>query len=309
MSSATRDLVIPVYLNTATLVDLMATIEDGISFVETVTTSSDSSETVGKVIKAGFQVNPFGIFQLGMGGHRGSESEESSGNQRISERSHTLGSMLNRLRTILMADGTIKTIEGDDEWENLRPSDFIEARGVFVPDQMRSQIQKLNRLFQLAKLGDAAGNNQTASNQPKNKRGHGPQVSSGDPNINNIQTFLKGLEDTLNEDGVQTYVVELPSIENHKIVTPLFDKHIRDSSNTELPHGTYRVFGQVTRILDANDSIDLLRGSAFAGLSDEILGTFIDAFQQMSDSGLKFDAFSTKVEYPAIQITPIAVYP
>ena len=127
MTSVHNDLVIPVYLNSNTLVDLMATIEDGISFVETRTNSSDSSETHERGAKAGFNLNLLNLFQLGLGGQRNFENAEAAGQRSTSERLHTLGSMLNRLRKLLFADGTIKKIEDEGEWGNIQPSDFIEA--------------------------------------------------------------------------------------------------------------------------------------------------------------------------------------
>lgn len=50
---------------------------------------------------------------------------------------------------------------------------------------------------------------------------------------------------------------------------------------TELTRGEFRLFGKISRnVCEQEEAIDLLRGTAFGGVSDEITGQLLTGFTQ-----------------------------
>jgi hypothetical protein len=85
----------------------------------------------------------------------------------------------------------------------------------------------------------------------------------------------------------------------------LFNDFIRDKAGIELPFAEFKVLGKVTKKLHDEESIDLLEGTTI-GSNLEIIKKISDVFKNMG--GFDFPEIFTKVEAPAIQIIPVAIY-
>ncbi|HHT9124420.1 MAG TPA: DUF6414 family protein [Candidatus Brocadiia bacterium] len=300
-----RDLAIPLYLDTNTLLDLLASIEGGFSMVEKITTRSADSKTTELSGGTEFGIaNVFNILKINLKGSGTKTKDQQLGEEREVQRYHTYGSLLNRLRTNLMEAELVKKIVDDKAWEKVNTSEFVEVRGKFVPNPLRVSLQIINRLlgmilpfrsFDLTSEGKA--------HQPQKKAKQEIQQ------IQNMQKIFEGIIKNFEHESIYTYLVELTALPGHRTVVYLFTEYLRDRSNTELPYSEFRVLGKVVKkITEKDDSIDLLRGSALSGVSEEILSPLLDALRQVGEQGIKIPNLVTKVEAPAIQIIPIAVY-
>ena len=210
--------------------------------------------------------------------------------------------MLNRLRTNLLEADSVREVADPGSWDSVAASDFVEARGRFIPNPLRASLQTINRLIDMALMfSDISATPSGSTSQEKKNAKHATRQ------MEEMRKLFQGLMDDL-ESGIQTYVVELTELPKHKIVVSLFTQYIRDGSGIELPYGEFQVLGKVARKIKSDDSVDLLRGSAFSGLSEEILSEFLGAFQQLGQQGINVPDLVTKVEAPALQLIPIAVY-
>ena len=178
-----KDLIIPVYVDTNALLDLLASIEGGFSTVEKVTTRSTEGSGIDRNVKAEtgteFGVpNVLSLLKLNLGYSANWKKAQEGSEQRESERYHTYGSLFHRLREYLTANSLLKKLdEGGIAWADILPSDFVEIRGIFRPNPFANSLEIMDRLIGLYKLllnssmgriyelGEASGANK-ASKRP-----------------------------------------------------------------------------------------------------------------------------------------------
>ena len=295
-------LAIPIYLDTNALLDLLASSADGFSLVEKITTRTIASSSSGVTGGTEFGIaNVLNILKINLRASGGRSKASEAGEEREAERYHTYGSLLNRLRKILEEEDLIKKPSSPEEWAALKPSDFVEIRGRFIPNPLAASLRMLNQLLFLWKLAGGIG----PSNRGQQNRQQDQQQAR---QVDSLQKFFEGLMKDLGNDAVQTYVIDAMVPSGHRAVVSLFLDYLRDRSATEIPDAEFAVLGKVVRNLQANETINLLRGSGLSGLSEEVLGQLLIGFQNFRERGFQIPQVVTKVEAPALQIVPISVY-
>jgi len=298
-----HDLAIPIYLDTNALLDLLASIEGGFSVVEKITTRSNVSKATEVSGGTEFGIaNVLSLLKIDLRGLSTKTTDRQSGEERQVERYHTYGSLLNRLRANLEEAGLVRKLLDENSWDSAAASDFIEARGRFIPNPLRASLQTMNRLLDMillfSDLEFATGSNATQLKKVKQETRQ----------FLNTRKLFEGIIRDLEHESIQTYIVELTALPDHRIVVSLFTEYLRDRSSTELPYGEFRVLGKAVRNIKVGDSIDLLRGSALSGVSEEILSQLLNGIRQAGNQGINIPDLVTKVKAPAIQVIPIAVY-
>lgn len=299
-----HDLAIPIYLDTNTLLDLLASIEGGFSIVERITTRSADSKATELSGEAGFGIaNVLNLFKIDLKGSAAKTVGKQTGEERQTERYHTYGSLLNRLRSNLVESRLVKEIVDENSWNDIAASDFVEARGKFIPNPLSASLQTMNRLLGMISL--FGGLDFTIRGKSPQQKREAQQQSR---QFQDMRKFFEGVMKDLQHENIQTYVVELTTLPNYRIVISLFTEYLRDRSGTELPYGEFRVLGKVIINIKEGESVDLLRGSALSGLSEEILSPLLNGFREAGEKGIKIPDLITKIEAPAIQVIPISVY-
>lgn len=287
---------IPIYLDTNTLLDLLASIDGGFSVVEKV--SSRSSESKSTTIEGAGEFgisSVLSIFRLDLKGSAAQSKGDEGSEEHHTERYHTYGSLLNRLRSNLVEGGLLKEIEDANSWQNIEVSDFIETRGRFVPNTLSDSLQKLVSLLDLLTKVKFNQNTQTST--------------AGVPqDFQQLRDTFETIGKMTENGNFQTYVVELTKLSNSKIVMSLFSEYLRDRAGRELPYGEFKVLGKVVRKIDSGPSIDLLKGSVFSAVTDNVLAPLLDALKGAGKFGIKLPDIETKISPPILEIIPIAVY-
>lgn len=330
-----KHLGIPIYLDTKTLLDLLASMENGFSATETILTSSTDSASTKLSGKAGFGIKDvLSFFKMDLSASGEKTSEEGSNVISKGDRYHTYGSLMNRLSENLVEEDLIKTIEDEDSWKDLKESDFVELRGTFIPDTLSNSLKFLDNLLNVVPLiGNPNNINplEEVQNNNENQWVPFPGLDSLDPNnplailnmfppqvnsnpienqtnedlsFSSIKQLLKWLIDDLEREGVQTYCIECTDLPDHRAVTHLFKDYIRDNAGIELAYGEFKVIGKVVKKIE-DGHIDLLKGT-IVGSSEELQHQLLELPEEMGD--LKMPDPITKIEAPALQIIPIAVY-
>jgi transposase InsO family protein len=97
--------------DTNALLDLLAALEDGFSFVEKVSTQRQSSAGNESRVGGEFGIsNVLSLLRIGVRGDAASRRSDEESHNVESERTHTYGSLLHRLRARLEADGQVRPV-------------------------------------------------------------------------------------------------------------------------------------------------------------------------------------------------------
>ncbi|OPY26019.1 MAG: hypothetical protein A4E28_02733 [Methanocella sp. PtaU1.Bin125] len=327
-------LVIPIYLDTNILMDLLASIEDGFSMVETVKKqSANSSKTEfsgnGNIGTGLALFDLLDIIKIDLKGTASKAAHQKTEEERQAERYHTAGSLLNKLRRLISDEKIILQINNEETWNAANVSDFIETSGRFVPNPLYDSLITMKKIIEFITTSTDMESKQkeltpiyddlikrSKTNTPSKKLSQEEveklksitQELETIKNLKFIDTLLNGFITDLERSGKQTYVVELDGLTGFKGIITLHNQFNKDSVGFELPYGNFKLLGKVVRKVNEGESYNLLRGSALSGIDDSILGQLLGGFSKIREGGINIPELTTKVDSPAIQIIPIAIF-
>lgn len=309
------DLIVAPYIDRAVLLDVLASIEGGFSMVERVTaSSSDSRNRTTAVNGEAGASGVLSLLKLNLKASRSAGASTTSGETQETDRYHTFGSMLHRLRNLLGDEGLVKSYAGGGVgWDDLQPSDFVELRGVFRPNPLSQSIATVLRLLSIFRITITVPDKPQGNvSRDQKDRINAERQAAQDQlkELEQIEQLLLGVASDIEQDGSKLFIVELAGERDEKAVVRLFDEYVRDPTFAELAHGEFRLLGKLVRNLGPGDDerIDLLEGSGMAGLGDEALESLLGGFRDAGSGGLKLPDIETSLGAPALQVVPIAVY-
>jgi hypothetical protein len=306
------DLVIAVYLDTNALLDLLATIEDGFTLVERVTSGSNSDTASERSAGAEFAApGVFNFFKLGLSGKLGRSTKESASETKEAELTHTYGSLLHRLRRYLFGEGLVTAVGAESTAEF---GGFIEFQGVVRPNPFTATFRQLERMMSYVNVAMAMqGKQQGRPGENKPGRATGGQGGAAAKQIQPSQVkamgeFVQQITGDVEREGTSTILFENQTSKYRALVT-LYEEFLRDRSMGELLNREFRVLGKVARHLPAGspEKVDLIASSGIGGFPPDILTEMSKGISQMSNSG-QLSAPSTVVLPPLVEIVPIAIY-
>ena len=284
---ATGDYLVPIYVDTGALMDVLASIEGGFTSLETVTSKTETASE--SVQGAGFSLSSaLRFLKLELKGDRGSKDIGRAAEERSGERYYSPGSLLNRLRRHLRDNDLL---DQTPRWDSVRPSQFIEFRGIFRPNPLTEALGAMKRIMDLMKSWP----------QFKAKRGEVGLVET----LKMIEALLKDLEG----GGRKLFVVEPGGGAQARVVAPVLVQYLRDQTQAELSHGDFRVTAKVVRRLNSSEgeTIHLLPGTGI-GSAGALHTAIVDAIQFGRDMGMKIpDRIDIEVSAPAVVVLPIGI--
>jgi hypothetical protein len=319
-----QDLIIPVYVDTNALLDLLASIEGGFSVVEKVTTHSADTRGIDRGVKAEtgteFGIpNVLSLLKLSLGYSANWKKTQEKSQQTEAERYYTYGSLFYRLRQYLDANSLIKRFdENQTHWKSVQPSDFVEIRGILRPNPLASSLEIIDRLvgiFRMLSTGPLAPQQQQKASQGKltpeerkKLQEQKAQLQQQTKQMEEIHKFLQGVLSDLQAENMRAFVVDLGQPKQHKAVVFLYLNYLRDQTMTEISYKEYRLLGKVVRKLEADsgESVDLLLGTGMGGIGKEALEELVKSFAQLP--GMDLPEIVTEIAGPALEIVPIAIF-
>ncbi len=311
---------IPIYLDTNTLLDLLASMEDGFSTASKRITRDNQSEANEISGEGSFGIKAYSLLKLGLKGSVGKKSTDTSENEQEEERFHTYGSLMNRLIKNLYETGVVKLVNDKKSWDSVNESDFIELQGKFIPNPIVNSLMKFNSLFEMITLfGEQklippfndfnkipVPQDLSIKEANKFRRAEMKKAEDQLKGFKSIINMINGLIENSENENFQKYVIEVENLQDHKIVSYLFHEFMRDRAGAELPYGKFKIIGKVVRKIEGNEAIDLLEGTVL-GLSDEMIDSLKIPLKNMGGK-FKIPEIFTEVEAPAMQIIPIAIF-
>lgn len=305
-----NELIVPIYIDTNALLDLLATVEGGFTIVEKLSTSSKmDSRTEGSADGR----TEFGIpnvlnlvkLNLNIGVQMRRDKRQELGETREMERYHTYGSLLGRLRTYLREKNLIiDPTTNHRAWENIRVSDFIEIGGRIYPNPLIDTLSRFESLIQLVEnfppeLLPTAGTADT--NLTKKRHEMERKFASG------IKKFIQSMKSDIQPKDAALFIMEADGSIDLRVVVLLFLSYLRDSTLTEVNDRYCRLLGKVVRKVNSSDnrSISLLRGTALGTLEPAVLQEMDAAFRNL---GVRLPELITEVSAPALEVSTIALF-
>jgi hypothetical protein len=320
------DLIIPIYIDTNALLDIVASIEGGFSIVDKITShtanskSSDQSANISGGTEFGIP-NFLSLIKVNLGGAFSWNQKNENAEEHTSERYHTYGSLFQRLlhafktQRIKTHQTLFQSFDGTStSWNTIKPHTFIELQGKFLPNPLTESMGMISGLLNFMNLftNPASGGTKNPNRKPQIVQPQNALVPVDSATIQQMKQakdLIQGMLDELEQQDIRTVIVDIQSnTSQYKVVASLFTEYLRDKTLSELLYKDYKLFGKVVgKLENAASSINLLQGTSLRGIDDQSITQMLSAFS-MSGSGLNLPTAETKISGPALQIVPIAIY-
>lgn len=307
---------IPVYLDVDRVLDLLATLDDGLelSWSQTEQVSSEQSSH-GDATTDG-QAGVSGLLRIRARGSLGYKEGDVSSTSRTGDRAHTTGSLANILMTRLAELGILNQPSNADDWTTLSASSFIDVQGLLKPSPYLAWLRTVREALQMFGLfaqafpGEFADSFSTSpaptSGQSSKQGKKKPQKSSLPPEFVAFQNLIDGL--LKSTDNRPEPIVVAPAHDGAPSVVVWHDaRWLRDKSLTEIGDGTFRVFGKVSAV-HMDRPVSLLRGTPLLAFGEDMVDQLLEGFEEMSDSGMNLPTLVTSVPAPVIEVLPVAIH-
>lgn len=296
--SLKEQLIIPIYLNEKTVLDMLAIIEDGFSMVSEVSSSNQNSNTSDKKIGGGLStkaiLDKLLKIQINSSFEKGKATNEAT--QTKLEKVHTNVSLFSKFRSELINNQLLScTAETPLDISNVKTGDFIELEGELQKNPMIDLLEKFIDVF---RMSDIFSENPTLGNKKS------ASVKKNSENI--IVSQMKLFLDELTHSGTIDFILENPQ---GTLVLSTQEQYLSNDNISEIIGGKFKILGKVIKICETqNESINLLRKTSLYLLDKNSLDEFLAVFN--SDEIKQFNLPNVRFEIngPSAIVIPIAIY-
>ena len=242
-------LIIPVYLNEKTVLDMLAIIEDGFSMVSEVSSSNQYSSTTDLKLGGGLSTKAIldKLLKIQIDTNIEKEKSNNTTAETKSEKVHTNVSLLSKFRSELINDQLLScTAESDLDISKIKTGDFIELEGELQKNPMIDLMEKFIDVFRMSDIfaeKPTLGNKKATSNQK----------SSDNAVVKQMKSFL----DELTHSGTVDFILENPK---GTLVLSTQEQYLANDNISEIIGGRFKILGKVIKICKTSEeSINLLR--------------------------------------------------
>lgn len=291
-------LIIPVYLNEKTVLDMLAIIEDGFSMVSEVTSSNqDASSTTGK-LSGGVSTKAIldKLLKIQLEGSFQKDKSTTSGVDTKLEKVHTNVSLLSKFRSELI-DGNLLTCKAGDNLDisNINAGDFIEIEGELQKNPMIDIMEKFIDVFRMADIF-------TDKPQLGSKKTSSEKKAADNVTVRQMQSFLNELKHT----GTVDFILES---RGGTAVLSAQEQYLANDNISEIIGGTFKVLGKIIRVCkEDEDGINLLRKTTLNILDDTTREQFLSMFKAEELAEFNLPDVRFMIAPPAVIIIPVAIY-
>ena len=293
-SKIQNDLIIPIYINDKSVLDMLAVIEDGFSIVSQVsyteTSSTDSHK--GVQVDGGTNASLFEkLLRIDFSGSASQDKGNSQESQVTKEKIHTNVSLLSKLRKYLIDN---KQLKANKKIEEINVGDFVEFNGELQKNPLINFFEIFIKILNLSKMFPTTNN--SSANKQKN---YEKQI---DLQIKQVEGLLKEMKSTGTVDFIS-------SDESMAAVLSAQEKYLSNDNISEIIGGRFRILGKVIAVCkNKNDSNNLFRKTTLSVLPIDKINDFVTFFKNDDLKMYNFPELITEIKGPAIIVIPIAIY-
>lgn len=301
--NAVVDLVHPTYLNTAMLINFLASIDDGVSFSSDVALRYDQiRKSMGEA--AGTAGVPSLASLLGLTLSGSGKLAHERNRQETTEskfvRQHTAASLFNRLRATLEQASAIQAIAAVEDLAKVQPGALVECSGVIEKNPMDvvADLYEDARPYFLAQ-----------------KR---MDIRKGDEDLSDDQVREEAVKEiaemdemfeVVAEDVRKSKLVDLPmTLAGGKIkaVLAASREYFTEEVEASILGGQFKVLGKVTRAEVAEgQKLTTVRRGVIGLIGEERLELLMNS---MANTDIELTIPEATVKSPWVQIVPLAIY-
>lgn len=291
-------LIIPVYLNEKTVLDMLAIIEDGFSMVSEVTSSNqDASSSTGK-LSGGISTKAIldKLLKIQLEGSFQKDKSTTSEVDTKLEKVHTNVFLLSKFRSELI-DGNLLTCKAGDNLDisNIKAGDFIEIEGELQKNPMIDIMEKFIDVFRMADIF-------TDKPQLGSKKVSSEKKNTDNITVRQMQSFLNELKHT----GTVDFILESSA---GTAVLSAQEQYLANDNISELIGGTFKVLGKIIRVCkEDEDGINLLRKTTLNILDNTTREQFLSMFKAEELAKFNLPDVRFMITPPAVIIIPVAIY-
>jgi len=293
-----EQLLIPIYLNEKTVLDMLAIIEDGFSMVSEISSSSQTTGTTDVKVNGGFSTKTLldKLLKIQLDGSFEKETVNGDSSQVKLEKVHTNVSLLSKFRMELINNKLLACKAGEKlDIHQIEAGDFIEFEGELQKNPMIDIFEKVIDVFRMSNIFEdkpALGNKKATSNKK----------IEDNLIVKQIKMFLEELKHT----GTIDFILES---ENGTIVLSAQEQYLASDNISEIIGGRFKILGKVIKICeDENDSINLLRKTTLNILDKDSMTQFLAAFESEELEMYNLPEMRTEIKGPSAIIIPVAIY-
>lgn len=293
-----EQLIIPVYLNEKTVLDMLAIIEDGFSMVSEVTSSNQETSSTGGKLSGGVSTKAIldKLLKIQLGGNFQKDKSASSEVGTKLEKVHTNVSLLSKFRSNLI-DGKLLTYKAGDQLDisAINAGDFIEMEGELQKNPMIDIMEKFIDVFRMADI---------FADKPQlgGKKIASEKKTADNATVRQMQSFL----DELKHTGTVDFILESSGV---TAVLSAQEQYLANDNISEIIGGTFKVLGKIIRVCKGNeDGINLLRKTTLNILDDNTRNQFLSLFNAEELAQFNLPDVRFIINPPSVIIIPVAIY-
>ena len=257
--------------------------------------------------------NILSFLRISLRGSRSTENKSSAQTERLEERVFTPTSLFSRLRDSLNEEHLIRDLDLEGSFDELNPGEFVEFTAILrrnpLPEMIDDFIQLAGSFEKFTALEERQVHGQHSSpGRPKGgaQNQKQPRGKSQEETLIEQFTIIRDLVTQSNRHDLLAIFLD----GHRQAVIPVEVEYFSDSTPAALIDGQFTVIGKAVRVVKdgSGNSIDLLRGTQLGMFQQQLIDTLPAAFAAMGQSGLEPRALVTRIEGPALQLVPIAIY-
>lgn len=288
-----EQLIIPIYLNEKTVLDMLAIIEDGFSMISEVNSSSQSSNTSNTMLSGGISTRAIldKLLKIQINGRFEKGKNSSEGTQTKLEKVHTNVSLFSKFRSELIKNQLLSCTSSEKlDISKIESGDFIEIEGEL---QKNPLIDLLEKFINVINLSDIFSEEQKTL--PKEENANNALVQQ-------MNLFLQ----ELTHSGTIDFI--LKNTEG-TLVLSAQKQYLSNDNISEIIGGKFKILGKVIKVCKTpKENINLLRKTSLYLFDKNSLDAFASIFN--SDEFKQFNLPDVQFEIPGPSaiIIPIAIY-
>lgn len=296
--SLKEQLIIPIYLNEKTVLDMLAIMEDGFSMVSEVNSSNQKTNTSDLKVSGGLSTRAIldKLLKIQIDSSFEKEKSKNESTQTKLEKVHTNVSLFSKFRSELINNQLLSCTANDNlDIAKIKTGDFIEIEGELQKNPMIDFLEKFIDVFRISNIfleKSTLGNKKNASNKKESS--------------NIIEHQIKSFLSELTHSGTIDFILENPQA---TLVLSTQEQYLSNDNISEIIGGKFKILGKVIKICETqNESINLLRKTSLYILDKNSLNGFLsylnsDKMKQFNLPNIRFE-----ISGPSAIVIPVAIY-